>query len=177
VWDKEKVEQQTIQMNALKPALLKQFVADNFSILGWSTDETKILYTASTSAIMPIMINPPLSGTDSTPEERSIQQGNVYVYDIKDDKNFKILDAQIMQSQSENGKSPIQWLPDNMHLIYTHDNKIQVMDYDGLNTTTVYAGPFIDHYVFPWPDSSKIVILTNLNNDQIPPNLYTISLK
>jgi len=42
---------------------------------------------------------------------------------------------------------------------------------------TLYAGPFIDHYVFPWPDGSKIVILTNLSNPSVAPTLYTIGLK
>jgi hypothetical protein len=51
------------------------------------------------------------------------------------------------------------------------------MDYDGQNKTTIYAGPFIDDYVFSWPDGSKILILTNLGNPSILPNLYTIGLK
>ena len=69
------------------------------------------------------------------------------------------------------------WLSDSKHIIYVEKGKINIMDYDGINMTTVYAGPFIDHYVFPWPDGSKIVILTNLGNANTSPNLYTIGLK
>lgn len=177
LWQKEKSEIHTAQMNSLKPVTLKQFVTNTFSIIGWSLDETKILYQASTSATMPLFINPPRIGSDTTLQERILQKDAVYVYDTKDDQNFKILDADTMMHEMVNGQPPIQWLPDNMHLIHTHDKRIDIMDYDGINKTTVYAGPFIGNYVFPWSDSSKIVILTNLNNDQILPNLYTISLK
>ncbi len=175
-WQKEKTELQTVQLDTLKSPL-KKFMTANTSILAWSPDETKILYKASQSATMPIIINPPIIGADTTPEERSIQPGNVYVYDTKEDKNFKILDAQTAGQDTDNGQIPLQWLPDSAHLIYTHDKQIEAMDYDGQNIITIYAGPFVDHYVFPWPDGSKIVILTNFNNNQIPPNLYTISLK
>jgi hypothetical protein len=51
------------------------------------------------------------------------------------------------------------------------------MEYDAMNKTTVYAGPFVDGYVFPWPDATRLVILTNLGNPSITPNLYTLGLK
>jgi len=175
-WEKEKTEKETKQLNTL-PDKLRRIATDNFSILAWSLDETKILYQASTSATIPPVIIPPLKGTNTIREDRSLEQGNIYVYDQKDDKNFKILDKQTATHELDNGQIPLQWLPDSTHLIYTHDKKIEVMDFDGQNRITLYASPFVDHYVFPWPDGNKIVILTNFNNDQIQPNLYTISLK
>jgi hypothetical protein len=51
------------------------------------------------------------------------------------------------------------------------------MDDDGSNNITIYAGPFIDTFVAPWPDTSRLVILTNLNNPNVSPTLYTIGLK
>ena len=72
---------------------------------------------------------------------------------------------------------PIMWYPDSKHLVYVHDGKIDMMEYDAGNQTTVYAGPFVDDYVFPWPDATKLVILTNLGNPTIAPNLYTLGLK
>ena len=72
---------------------------------------------------------------------------------------------------------PLSWLPDSRHLIFVHDKKIDIMEYDGTNVTTVYAGPFVDSYVFPYSNASKIVILTNLGNPNITPNLYTLGLK
>jgi len=170
-WTNTITEKQTSQVVSLKPVLQK-FIKDNFSIIAWSPDETKILYTASTSATMPFIITPPLIGSDSTSQERSITQGNIYMYDIKEDRNYPILG-----SGQQDKEFKLIWLPDSLHLFFVHDKKIDVMEYDGANSTTIYAGPFVDSSVFPWPTIDKFVIVTNLGNNEISPNLYTVSLK
>lgn len=174
-WGKLKAEKVKSQMDSL-PKKLKAIVVDNFNILEWSPDETKILYEAPSSASLPIVINPRLIGTDSTPEVRDIKKGQVYVYDIKEDRNYKILDSLPIRTHSFSPLA-IMWFPDSSHLVYVHDSKIDMMEYDSANQTTVYAGPFVNGYVFPWPDASKLVILTNLGNPTLIPNLYTIGLK
>lgn len=174
-WQKDKSEKEKARIETLK-LTLRKIISQNFNILAWSLDETKILYQASSSASVPIIISPRLIGVDSTPEDREIKKDNIYVYDIKEDKNYRI---DVGKWNSENGKSesPLSWFPDSKHLIYVHNNNIDIIEYDGLNKTTIYAGPFIDNYVFPWPNGSKLIILTNLNNPNISPNLYTIGLK
>ncbi|MBF8249800.1 MAG: hypothetical protein HW400_401 [Candidatus Levybacteria bacterium] len=166
-WNELKTNQDKSQLLGFKTNL-QNLIEENFTIFSWSEDETKILYTASRSATLPIIINPPLIGTNSTPEAREIKTGAVYVYDIREDKNFKILDANTLS---------LNWFTDSKHLIYVLNGKIQIMDYDGQNQTTIYAGPFMDRYVFSWPDSSRLLILTDLGNSNTPPNLYTIGLK
>lgn len=168
-WQEQKENQEKSQLFGLKPKLQK-LIKDNFQILSWSEDESKILYAATQSATLPPIISPPLIGTNSTPEDRQVQEDAIYVYDIKEDKNFKILD-------SRKPDLSLNWFPDSKHLIHVVDKKIIVMDYDGQNRITVYAGPFIDGYVFPWTDGSKLVMLTDLGNPTISPNLYTIGLK
>ena len=169
-WDKQEADKEKARLDAL-PSKLRPVVVSNFDILSWSLDETKILYKAKGNSDLPIIINPRLIGANSTPEQRSIKKDSVYVYDIKEDRNYKILDSLPATTR------PLSWFPDSAHLIYVHDQKVDVMEYDGQNITTVYAGPFINDYVFPWPDATKIVILTNLGNPNIPANLYTIVLK
>ncbi|MDP3726699.1 MAG: PEGA domain-containing protein [bacterium] len=166
-WEKDRLEKERARKSSLKPELQK-LIVENFNILAWSLDETKILYEASQSAELPLIIKPPLIGTDSTLEDRSIKKDSVYVYDSKEDKNFKI-----KVGNSEN----LSWFPDSKHLVYVEDKKIGILEYDGTNRTTIYAGPFVDNYVFSWPNGSKLVVLTNLGNENIPPNLYTIGLK
>ena len=157
---------------------LQNLVKENFTILSWSEDETKILYVASKSATLPAIIIPPLIGTNPTSQEREIKEGSVYVYDIKEDKNFKILDTMPENiSQDFINSFPLNWFTDSKHLIYVANGKIDIMDYDGQNKTTIYAGPFMNDYAFSWPDGSKILILTNLGNPNSLPNLYTIGLK
>jgi hypothetical protein len=73
---------------------------------------------------------------------------------------------------------PLQWFPDSKHLILTAEDKITVLEYDGTNHSVVYAGNFENQFTFPWPDGSKLLIVTNLNVEStIPPNLYAVNLE
>lgn len=173
-WKKLKDEKQIAFTNSL-PRKLRPIVSKYFNVLEWSDDETKVLYSASVSGTLPIIITPPLIGVDSTPEQREIETDAVYVYDIKEDRNYKIMDSLLVKD--EGSHLPLMWFPDSKHLIYVNSGKIDIMEYNAGNQTTIYAGPFVDNFVFPWPDASKIVILTNLGNPANNPNLYTISLK
>jgi len=160
-WALQKEKQDMSQLLGFK-AKLKNLIKENFQILSWSEDETKILYTATQAVTLPLIISPRIIGANSTQEERQINKGNIYVYDLREDKNFKILDSMPEELS-------LTWFPDSKHLIFVNDRKISIMDYDGLNKTTVYAGPFVDNYVFPWPDGSKILMLTDLGNPAISP--------
>ncbi len=70
----------------------------------------------------------------------------------------------------------VQWYPDSSHLILTSASDIRVMEYDGTNQNTLYAGPFDSKIVYPWPDGSRLITRIQFSPDTIP-NLYTIKLK
>lgn len=70
----------------------------------------------------------------------------------------------------------LQWFADSSHLLFIKDDRIQVISYDGSNNTTLYSGPFAKNFVFPWPDGSRMIILTVFSPDS-PKNLYSIELK
>lgn len=168
-WAVQKAKKEKSLLGGLKRELV-QMIKSEFENTIWSPDKTKIVYIASRSGTLPLIIKPRLLGIDATEEQRNIEKGSTYVYDIKEDKNYEIrLDQKILSSA--------KWFPDSKHILYVSGEQLRVMEYDGTNDTIIYAGPFIPGYAFPWPDGSRIVILTNLNNPQIPPNLYTISLK
>ena len=154
--------------NAL-PRKVRVLADENFNILSISPDENKILYTASRSASLPLVIEPRLIAVNSTPEDRNIQEELVYVYDVREDRNYKM-----DQLNFENANS---WMNNSRHLLFVRENALHIIDFDGLNDTVIFAGPFEHKYIFPWPDSSRIVILTNLGNKNTLPNLYTIILK
>ncbi len=182
-WQKEKEEIDQSRLNSVKP-LLKQLITADFNIISWSPDETKIFYQASASATLPFLIEPRLIGTNSTEENRDIKDGSTYIYDMKEDKNYTVdlgpLANNPFLSEKEKETSPsayLTWFPDDKHLMFVHDKQIEILEYDGSNKTTIYAGPFDPNYVFPWPNGSKVVILTNLGNPTISANLYTIVLK
>lgn len=167
-WTKEKETLEKERHSAVKKdlALILKIAT---KIIAWSPDETKILYQATASATIPKIIKPPLIGTNPTTEERNIKVGRIYVYDIKEDKNFFITDSTTL---------PLQWFPTSSHLLLTEDGKISIMDYDATNKVTLYAGPFTGDLVAPWPNGSKIVILTTLNpQPNTKPNLYAINIR
>ena len=70
----------------------------------------------------------------------------------------------------------LQWFSDSKHLIFIKDEAIQIMEYDSTNHTTLYSGPFMDDFVYPWPDGSRVLILTKFSPDT-PANLYAIELE
>ncbi len=167
-WTRIKNTKQKAVLDSL-PRPVRQIIGVDFKILSFSPDQNKILYEASRSASLPIVIKPRLIGVNSTPEVRSIEEAHIYVYDVKEDRNYK------MDSSNFNGS--YSWFTDSKHIIFVKNKEIHIMDYDGLNDTVVYAGPFVENYVFPWADATRIVILTSLGNLNTSPNLYTISLK
>lgn len=177
-WQQDKQEKDLARLNSLKKPLRK-VITDNFRVLAWSPDDRKILYVASRSAELPLIIKPRLIGINILTEDRKIEEGKVYVYDSKEDTNNQVLQGipQECEETIDSCRLPISWFPDSSHLIHVHDKQIDILEYDGSNRTTVYAGPFIEPFVFPWPNGSQLVILTNLNNTSISPNLYTVSLK
>ncbi len=169
-WNKQETQKEKARLNALS-SKLRTLVVNNFNVIGWSLDETKVLYRAKVSAKLPTIITPRMIGANSTEEQRSLKKDSVYTYDLKEDRNYLILDSLNTTSK------PLSWFPDSKHLLYVNNQKVEIMEYDGQNITTIYAGPFVNDYVFSWPDATKIVILTNLGNPNISANLYTIGLK
>lgn len=188
-------------------------IASTAAILKWSPDETKFMYVSTQSATIPAVIDPPLIGASTQPETRTIKPGAIYVYDIKEDKNFEVMPVdkgllEKLKPPLPKGKVtptptpplsvqsslplvtlakwgqfsvlqlPLQWYPSSRHLVLIESDRIVIMDYDGTNKATVYAGPFVNSFVFPWPDGSKLVILTSLNQTPgVKPNLYSINLR
>ena len=104
----------------------------------------------------------------------------MYVYNIAEDLNTRVVESMDTLCEGkaiESCAQPFRWMPDSRHLLFINDKKVNLVEDDGSNMTTIYAGPFTDQYVFPWSDGSKVVILTNLNNTSVAPTLYTIGLK
>lgn len=198
-WDEQRTLTQQQKLAAFKQPIIS-FATASASIIAFSPDETKFLYEASQSAIIPNVIEPALIGTNSSVEQRTIIPGNIYVYDGKEDKNFLVLDKKEIPTPLPTPKpargatptptptnslsakpqplSPILWFPTSRHLIVPMPGKIDVMEYDRTNWVTIYSGPLIDGFVAPWSNGSRVIILTNLNPDASTlPNLYTVNLR
>ncbi len=162
-----------LQKLAAFPKEIVTIATASAAIISFSPDETKLLYFATASATIPQIIKPPLIGSNPTPETRTINPGKYYVYDIKEDKNYFLLDQKELTD-----KNNIHWFPTSRHLILTLKNKIDAVEYDRTNWITIYSGPFTDNFVAPWTNGNRILILTNLNGDATSlPNLYAVNLR
>ena len=127
-----------------------------------------ILYTASGSGTLSDNLIPPLPGASTQKQERNIQTGRTYTYDIKEDRNFLITDQ----------PEPIlRWMPTGKHLLLATPGQIVIMDYDGTNKEVVYSGSYVSTYAFPFNNTTRLLILTNLGAGTASPNLYTLTIK
>lgn len=91
----------------------------------------------------------------------------VKVYDLEEKKEYQIPLA-----------GYLAWLPDSRHIIMAEEGEISVLDFDGTNKAVIFAGTFLDNFVFPWPDSSRLVIISSFPTPTASePNLYGINLR
>ncbi|MDP3998907.1 MAG: PEGA domain-containing protein [bacterium] len=200
-WNKDTKTRENDRLGNLKPKLSEEL--KNIQIIAWSPDETKILYTATQSATLGPILETPPPGSSTQAEERNIKSGRIYVYDVKEDKNFFLSEKiPLLQKDQEDEKrqenqeektnpldiikkigqsqrvQPIRWFPDSRHLIWVGETDISIVEYDGTNKNVIYSGPFENSFVYPWPNGSKILILTTYNRPAgVLPNLYSISLQ
>lgn len=157
---------------ATLPSASRRFILDHFAKAELSPEGDKLFYVASQSATMPQFIKPALLSTNSTPETRTLKQGSAYIYQVKEDKNYLLYEPKDGEIMPE-----FIWHPSSAHLVFVQNKRISSMEYDGSNKTTLYSGPFEPNFLFTWPDGSGLIILTNFNDETVPPNLYKVGLR
>jgi len=166
-WKEDEELRFKAQSAKLPPELL-EILTSSTEDIRFSFDETKILYTATASAQIPKDLLPPLPSTSTQPESRSLELNKIYVFDLKEDKNFFLMD------KDESKK--LAWFPTSRHIFLVQEGKIIIVEYDNTNWVEVYTGPFEDLYAYPFPAGNRFLVLTALGKDT-PPNLYAISLR
>lgn len=100
-------------------------------------------------------------------KDPKVASGGFKVYDLETENQYDIPDA---RTES--------WLPDSRHIVLVEEGKISVVEFDGTNKAVIYAGNFEDNFVFAWPDSSRLVVISSFPTPTASePNLYGINLK
>jgi hypothetical protein len=229
-WEEEIAARETKQF-ALLPPVLQEIATASAVNVYFSPNDKKVFYTSTGyTAIPPGLLKTPPS-TSSQPEARELEPGGLYIYDLVEDKNFKIGSISIgadlpkkallvpsfyqqtaesdnqtpstpsadllpiynrLQSESSFAQTAInfkthysplyigkyQWYPDSSHLLIVEADRVDVIEYDATNQITIYSGPFENTFAYPWPDGSKLIILTNLNpSSDSPKNLYGVDIR
>ena len=180
LWDEEKQTKLEARLRNLPQEHADVFIR-KVQNLAFSPDETKILYTASGSATLKADLVKQLPGASTQKQEREIKEGQTYVYDIKEDRNFLIEEnpeeLTISPDFYATSRKSLSWFPTSSHLVLAQDGKITIMDYDATNRQVVYTGSFVPPYAFPFASTGRLLILTNLGANSALPNLYSVTIK
>jgi hypothetical protein len=176
-WKTEKgVKDQSLIKNL--PPELADILSRKVSSFIFSPDSNMILYTASTSATLSPNLIPQLPGASTQKQERNIQNGRTYVYDIKEDRNFLISESAVTINNKDNSQmAALRWMSSSRHLLLADSGQVSIMDYDGSNKQIIYSGSYFAPAAFPFSNTTKLLILTNLGAPSASPNLYTLTVK
>lgn len=98
-WEKELFLQENEKL-ALLPEEMQYIATSSAKNIYYSPDEKRLMYTATNQISIPESLIPLLPATNSQPEERSLEVGGIYVYDLKEDKNFRI-DTEVRPAELE----------------------------------------------------------------------------
>lgn len=166
-WSEERLKE-TRKLVELLPRDIRAIATSSFEIVSFSPDQTKVLYKAKKDINLPLVIDPPLIASNQTAEERNIKKGYVYVYDKREDKNFKVGDEK---------SPPFLWYIDSKRLVFNESHRIVVVLYDGQNKQVLYSGP-IEKDFFTTTSDGKILILANLNPQFNKfPDVYEVGIR
>jgi hypothetical protein len=72
------------------PDQMQEIATNSATLVYFSPNEEKLLYTATNSASLKDHLLPPLPAINSQPQSRDLIPGNVYIYDLKEDTNYLI---------------------------------------------------------------------------------------
>lgn len=149
-WEEDTKARDESSILTIKDPQFRKIASDS-GTLRWSPDETKFMARKE-----------PILATDVGKIVSDLK-----VYDLEEKKEYLLPPA----------KAHV-WLPDSRHVILVEDKSISIVDFDGTNKAVIYAGSFEDSFVFPWLDSSRLVIISSFPTPTASePNLYGINLK
>lgn len=152
---------------AILPKFMQDVLFEDQASFTFAPDDTMVFYSPAQDFDIPNNLIPQLPGSSTQRQDRAIKIGQTYVYDIKEDRNFLISDS----------KATLYWMPNSRHILNPSENKVVIMDYDGTNRQVVYSGSYIAPYAFPYRNTTKLLILTNLGSIDQTPNLYELTIK
>jgi hypothetical protein len=163
-WDEDIEDKEAARVASIRDLTIRR-TASSSGALKWSPDETKFLYSEQPAANKQAVDEISTAAGQDQPGE----EGNRHfkVYDLIENKQYDIPQAKYTF-----------WLADSTHIVLVEEGQISIMDYDGTNKATVYAGTFEDSLVVAWPDSSRLAFITSFPTPTAKvPNLYGINLK
>lgn len=132
-------------------------------------------FTLNSTTTKKTLLATPITPTSSDNATQSANQTSAQIKPLSDDLLTLI---QELRNQTDSLQTTnLSWYPDSNHLIITSPDKIDIVEYDGLNLTTIIETGIIESFSSPSPDGDRLVILTNLNQKPDQQNLISLDLK
>lgn len=164
-WEEDKIVQEETRAQLIKDATLRQ-IATMPGALKWSPDEAKFIVGPNPAAVVTPTGTKVNQATNDIQVKKEMLTG-YKVYDLEKNKTYDLPPAYAYY-----------WLPESLHVILVTEDMIGIAEFDGTNVAEVYAGKFEPTSLFPWPDSSRLVVLTSFaTSTASKPNLFGINLK
>lgn len=88
-WNEE-INQEMLKILEALPKQIRSIAQESMLVVSLSPGEKKLMYVAKKDMTIPLVISPSLIGSNQTEEQREIILGNLYIYDIKEDKNYQV---------------------------------------------------------------------------------------
>lgn len=136
------------------PKQIKAVATDSFRIIAFSPDETKILYQARKASEVPLALKERVIGANQTDEHRTLEEGKVYVYDRKEDRNFLIpLDSDRISSATPSPTiTPIESIDE-----VVQEESIEATDTPQIESSAYNKVDIFD-YVQWYPSSRHLIV-------------------
>lgn len=168
-WDQAESQTRLTKLAQIENNDLRKTASDS-ATLKWSPDETKILYADKEG-------NYKLNDL-SLSKQFELPKASSYSF-LPDSKHLVMVERDIESGVRSQGSSPKPSPSGNLTIKEQFaQSRISIIEIDGTNKAEIYYGSVEPNVVVPWPDNSRLVVISSLPTQTASqPNLYGINLK
>jgi len=171
-WDQTESQTRLTKLSQIENASLRKSASDS-ATLKWSPDETKILYADSGGNFK---VNDLILDKDY-----QLPKASSYAF-LPDSKHLVMIERDAgagSEGAQGRGASPKPSPSGNLTIKEQFaQSRISIIEIDGQNKAEIYYGSVEPNVVVPWPDNSRLVVISSLPTQTASqPNLYGINLK
>lgn len=186
------------------PELMEKIATASAINVYFSPDREKLLYTAKEDRILPDnLIGKVIQGVNPTTQIRKLAAGKTYVYDLKEDRNYLIKEANfdprtaqplvtnenlpqtsileqisLLRGQTDpHATGNLSWYSTSRHLVVSNSDGASIVEYDDNNLTPIISAKINGNFAASSADGSRLLILSNLNQKPDVFNLISLDLK
>lgn len=134
-----------------------------------------LIFTAISNNSKKTLLATPITPTSSQDATDSADETPTQIKPLSE--NPLILIQELKNQTDPRQTTNLSWYPDSSHLVVTSKDKVDIVEYDGLNLTTIIETNILESFSTPSPDGNRLIILTNLNQKPDQQNLISLDLK